>query len=143
MKKNGIILSVILVFSISGCTSLISSRGAELVADNFVAGLQDSNIKLLMSAYHEDADVTFLDPEKDPLVISGKVQIREMQESTVGSNAIRKINYDTCEKEIIGNKVFYRIVVEVGEMSLLNTLEIEKHGDAWGIIHQTIEASNP
>jgi len=62
-------LNVLLILSLVGCLSTRTKNNADIVAEFFATGLQEMEIDILMSAFHSDADFTFVHPSEGPQLI--------------------------------------------------------------------------
>ena len=111
----------------------------EQAAVNFADGLESQDIDLLMSAYHDDADLVFKSPDAPDDRVVGKDAIRAAQLEGFEGGAPTDISIIDWEESADGNIVTYYLIVYFGEMELLNTLELTTDSLSWGIQHQIIE----
>jgi|GEM_PF-5092589 len=114
----------------------------EQVAVNFADGLENQEIDLLMSAYHDDADFVFIDPDGNEDRLVGKDEIRAGQLDSFDGGAPTDVSIIDWEESADGIIVTYYLIVYFGEMELLNTLELTTDSLSWGIQHQTVEVNN-
>jgi len=140
MKK---ILAIIIgSLILSACTT--SSDSTENVTDqivrDFARGLETGNIELLMSAYHDDAELIFVDSEGNNNITSGSGEIRTAQQANFEQDMYpEKVLIDTWKKEVSDDVITYKVIVSFDIFQFMNTLELTIIDNNWGIIRQKVE----
>ncbi len=136
MKKI-ILLMLITLLSLS---CMFSSMLPEQVVTNFIEGLENQDIDLLMSAYHSDADFRFVAPDGSEDSYTGADEIRAAQLGGFEDQTLTpEIRIMDWEESTDKSKVTYYLVADFTEFELLNTLELTSEFYSWGILHQKVE----
>ncbi len=136
---SGAIITVLILLSCS--TPPDSSKNdQDKVASDFAMGLETGDIELLMSAYHQNADFTFIDLDGNKNILNGAEEIREAQQANFEQGMLAaEVLVDTWKKENNGDSIRYRIIVSFDAFQFMNTLELITIDGDWGIIHQKVE----
>ena len=135
MKKLIIILSLAAILAACAFPAFLP----EVAVKNFVDGLEDQDIDVLMSAYYANADFLFTAPDGSKDSQTGIEEIRAAQAEGFEDTPVPpEVSIIDWTESADGESVVYRLIASFGDMELLNTLTLTPELGIWGILHQTV-----
>ncbi len=139
MKKAVLstLVSLFIVSCVSGPSSYVEST--DKVVNNWARGLEEKDIDTLMDTYWPEAVFTFIPPEGEKNITSGSDGIRDLQINNMKNPAKVTVRVDTAKLEKTGSTVTYTILVELPDLAVTNSLELENRNNEWRIINQVVK----
>lgn len=127
------------LFILFACATPVGGDSPQSVIDTWAKGLEEKNLKLIMSAYWPEAEAVYIDPAGNETVNSGADEIRDMQRgSTENTEYDLDVWRHVAELNVRGDEATCHIKVIAGEFTMTNILELEERDGRWGIIRQVI-----
>ncbi len=137
MKRMMVLFLSALVFL--SCVSALYSLSSDDTVERWAASLERKDLDALMTTYWPDASLVIPGDEDLEKAWNGSDEIRELQSGSTGNPDVEMVvKLDSSQRNMNGNSAIYIIDVESGGAIIVNTLELEKRGNEWRIVYQTL-----